>query len=267
MDNRPIGVFDSGLGGLTVAKEIMNLMPNESIIYFGDTGRVPYGTRSNDTIKKYTEQDIRFLKEFDIKAIVIACGTASSVALDYVRDKFDTPITGVVEPTAKMAVNATKNGKIGLLGTKGTINSGAYEKLIGELNQDIKVIPSPCSLFVPIVENGYANTEIARIAALDYLKPIIDEGADTIILGCTHYPLLEKTISGIMGDKITLINSGVPTAKHLLNYLEEHNMRSFGEARHKYYVSDRTDGFTHLAELFLNSKIGDNILKINIEEY
>ena len=267
MDNRPIGVFDSGLGGLTVAKEIMELMPEENIIYFGDTGRVPYGTRSNDTIKKYTEQDIRFLKEFDIKAIVIACGTASSVALDYVRGKFDIPITGVVEPTAKMAVDITKNGKIGLLGTKGTINSGAYEKLIGELNPDITVIPSPCSLFVPIVENGYADTEIARLAALDYLKPAIDAKADTIILGCTHYPLLEKTISGIMGDEVTLINSGVPTAKHLINYLDEHDMRAFGKAEHKYYVSDRTDGFKHLAELFLHSEIGDNILKIDIEKY
>ena len=267
MDNRPIGVFDSGLGGLTVAKEIMKLMPGESIIYFGDTGRVPYGTRSNDTIKKYTEQDIRFLKEFDIKAIVIACGTASSVALDYVRDKFDIPITGVVEPTAKMAVNITKNGKIGLLGTKGTINSGAYERLIGKLNPEITVIPSPCSLFVPIVENGYADTEIARLAAIDYLKPIIEENADTIILGCTHYPLLEKTISGIMGDRVTLINSGIPTATDLMNYLDKHNMRSNSKAENKYYVSDRVDGFAYLAEMFLNSKIGDKILKIDIEKY
>ncbi len=192
MDNRPIGIFDSGLGGLTCVREVMNIMPGEDIIYFGDTGRVPYGTRSSATIVKYVRQDINFLRKFDIKFIIIACGTASSAALPHITTEYDTDIIGVVEPASKMAVNATKNGRIGVLGTKGTINSGKYSQKIRNLNAEIEVISNACPMFVPIVENGYADTEVARILAEEYLDVMIKKNVDTIILGLHPLPPAAK---------------------------------------------------------------------------
>ena len=196
MDKRPIGVFDSGMGGLTVVKEIRRLMPNESIIYFGDTGRVPYGNRGTDTIIKYVKQDINFLKSNDIKAIVVACGTASAVALPAINDS-DVPIIGVVEPTAQYALDTTKNGKIGIIGTTATINSGMYQSLLSAKN-GITVYEKACPLFVPLAENGYSNSEVARIVAKDYLWDLKEKGVYTLILGCTHYPLLKNAIKYIM---------------------------------------------------------------------
>lgn len=269
MDNRPIGIFDSGLGGLTCVREVMSIMPNEDIIYFGDTGRVPYGTRSSATIVKYVRQDINFLRRFDIKFIVIACGTASSAALPHITTEYDTDIIGVVDPASRQAAEATRNGIVGVLGTRGTINSKKYSEKIGNLNPDIKVISNACPMFVPIVENGYADTEVARILAREYLEPIIKAGADTIILGCTHYPLLRKTIQDIVGDGVTLIDSGSAAAYDAKRIMTEHSLltdRTDGGTV-RYYVSDTIHGFEELGSLFLSKKIVGDVSKIDIEKY
>lgn len=269
MDNRPIGIFDSGLGGLTCVREVMNIMPGEDIIYFGDTGRVPYGTRSSATIVKYVRQDINFLRRFDIKFIIIACGTASSAALPHITTEYDTDIIGVVEPASKQAALTTRNGVIGVLGTRGTINSGKYAEEIGKLDPGFKVVSNACPMFVPIVENGYADTEVARILAEEYLEPVINGGADTIILGCTHYPLLKNTIRGIVGDEVTLIDSGAAAAQAAKERMAATGLLSDredeGEAR--YYVSDTVHGFEELGSLFLSKKIVGDVSKIDIEKF
>lgn len=269
MDNRPIGIFDSGLGGLTCVKEVMNIMPNENIIYFGDTGRVPYGTRSSDTIIKYVRQDINFLRQFDIKLIVIACGTASSAALPYITTEYDTDIIGVVEPASKMAVAATKNGKIGVLGTSGTINSEKYSEQIGNLNPEIKVISRACPMFVPVVENGYANSEVAEILANEYLKVMIENEVDTVILGCTHYPLLRDIIQSVVGTNVTLIDSGAAAAFEAKQIMSERGLFSDREepGNANYYVSDTIHGFEELGSLFLTKEIVGDVSKIDIEKF
>ena len=194
MDNRAIGIFDSGLGGLTCVREVMNIMPNEDIIYFGDTGRVPYGTRSSATIVKYVRQDINFLRKFNIKFIIIACGTASSAALPHITTEYDTDIIGVVEPASRAAAAATRNKRVGVLGTQGTINSNKYKDRIYAIDPGIEVVSKACPMFVPVVENGYADSEIATILAREYLKPLIEAEVDTIILGCTLF--LNRKIVG-----------------------------------------------------------------------
>ncbi|MBQ2670200.1 MAG: glutamate racemase, partial [Clostridia bacterium] len=188
MNNKSIGVFDSGLGGLTAVKQIMKELPNENIIYFGDTGRVPYGTRSRDTILKYTRGDIRFLKTFDVKVIVIACGTASSAALPMIKNEFDVPIVGVIDAAVYAAVRATKNTKIGVIGTSGTIKSGEYEKQIKAYDSSMEVYSKACPMFVPLVENGYFDSPVTKLIVEEYLEDIRSEGVDTLILGCTHSP-------------------------------------------------------------------------------
>lgn len=264
MDNRPIGVFDSGLGGLTVMREIMERMPNESIVYFGDTGRVPYGTRGTETIIKYVVSDINFLMKFDIKAIVVACGTASSVSLDYVVDKYDLPIIGVVSPTSDAAAKATKNKRIGVLGTSGTINSGSYERALKNIDSTIEVVSKACPLFVPLVENGYLNNEVVRLVAAEYLKPLIEAGVDTIILGCTHYPLLSEVICDIMSADVVLINSGGPTSDYVCELLKQKNMLSNQKAEYKYFVSDDVSNFVTLGSMFLQRHIDNEVSRIEI---
>lgn len=257
MNNKPIGVFDSGLGGLTAVKEIMSVLPNEDIIYFGDTGRVPYGSRSKDTIIKYTKQDINFLKSFDIKIILAACGTASSVALPNIREG-NIKVIGVVEPAAKAAVKATKNKKIAVLGTKGTIKSGAYEKLVKNLLPEAEITSVACPLFVPLVENGYTDMEATYLVAKDYLDQVIKSGADTVILGCTHYPMLEKVIQKVLGVSVALINVGKAAADYLKDLLESTDELS-GEKlpSYEFYASDCDSGFDELAGMFLNRDISD----------
>jgi len=269
MDNRPIGVFDSGLGGLTAVKELMNQLPGESIVYFGDTGRVPYGTRSNQTVIKYVLQDIRFLLNFDIKFIIIACGTASSIALEAVQDKFEVPIIGVVNSTAEQAVRTTVNKKIGIIGTQGTINSGAYERKIKELDSEVKTFSKPCPLFVPLVENGYLDNKVVRLVAEEYLEPLIAEQVDTLILGCTHYPLLKKVISDIMGEHVRLIDPGVETARYVKELFKSNHMLadSRSKSTYRYFVSDSIDNFSRLGSLFLQKQINDAVEKIDIEKY
>ncbi|MBE7021403.1 MAG: glutamate racemase [Ruminococcaceae bacterium] len=268
--DRYIGVFDSGLGGLTNVKELHRLLPGENIVYFGDTGRVPYGSRSNDTIIKYTFQDIRFLKSFPLKAIIIACGTVSSIALDVVRKtEPDLPIIGVVEPSVKKAISLTKNGKIGVIGTEGTIRSGAYGDMVLKEAGNYRVFEKSCPLFVPLVENGYIESEATRIIVRDYLTPLKTSGIDTLILGCTHYPLLTDVIREVMGDEVSLISPGVETAAWAKSYLEEEGLLNtsgkVGET--EYYVSDGADKFARLAENFLGSPIYEDVKKIDIESW
>lgn len=269
MDTRSIGVFDSGLGGLTAVKQIMEELPCENIVYFGDTGRVPYGTRSPETIIKYSKNDVNFLLKQNVKMIVIACGTVSSTALDVLKAEYKIPILGVVEATAQAAINATKNGKIGIIGTPGTIKSGSYEKFIAAQNPCVRTFSKACPLFVPLVENGHFETDVARLVVADYLKEIKAQRVDTLILGCTHYPLLSKTISEYMGDGVTLINAGCEVAKELKWRLEKEGLLC-GEEKNgtcSYFVSDNVDGFENLGGLFLERKINGQVEKIDIERY
>lgn len=270
MDNRPIGVFDSGLGGLTCVREIMKIMPDEDVIYFGDTGRVPYGTRGKDTLLKYVRQDIRFLEQFDIKMIIIACGTASSAALPVVDDEFKSDIIGVVEPAAKMAVKATKNKRIGVLGTTGTVKSGKYPEYIRQICPDAEVFQKACPMFVPLVESGYADSDVTKIIAEDYLKEIKEKNIDTLILGCTHYPLIKEVIGEIMGEGVTLIDSGAAAADWAYEQLKSKDMLNKGSkksAEYKYFVSDATDDFVALGSMFLSRQINENVEKVDIEKY
>ncbi len=269
MDTRPIGIFDSGLGGLTAVKEFNRILPGEDVIYFGDTGRVPYGTRSDETILKYVRQDIRFLMSHDIKGIIIACGTASSVALDTVKKEFDIPIIGVVRPAAKAALRATKNKKIGVLGTTGTINSGSYEKMLKHLSADAEIYTRACPMFVPLVENGYLNSEATNIIAREYLLPLKEKGVDTLILGCTHYPLLYETISAIMGSEVTLIDSGSVTADEVKEKMKVADMlnESGRPGLNRYYVTDAVSQFETLGSVFLEKKIEGQVAKTDIEKW
>ncbi|MGN0107088.1 MAG: glutamate racemase [Hominilimicola sp.] len=269
MNNKSIGVFDSGLGGLTAVKQIMQELPNENIIYFGDTGRVPYGTRSRDTILKYTRGDIRFLKTFDVKIIVIACGTASSAALPMIKNEFDVPIVGVIDAAVYAAVRATKNKKIGVIGTSGTIKSGEYEKQISEYDSSMQVFAKACPMFVPLVENGYFDSPVTKLIVEEYLEEIRAQGVDTLILGCTHYPLLEKVIHEYMGDGVTLINSGAEVAKYLKKKLDDEMAHSerVDEHQYRYYVSDDISSFEELGGIFLEKEINGQVNKIDIEKY
>lgn len=267
MDNRCIGVFDSGLGGLTCVSEMIKVLGNENIVYFGDTGRVPYGSRSEETIIKYVRDDIAFLMKHDIKLIVAACGTASTVALPVLDGEYSVPVIGVVEPAVNAAVNATRNGKIGIIGTAGTIANGKYAKLIGEKNPEIKTISIPCPLFVPLVENGLLDHEITRLTVKMYLEKIKDSGADTLILGCTHYPMLKKVIAEYMGEGVTLIDPGAETAHFVKKFLEERDELSdkCETAENRYFVSDAVDGFEKIAGLFMGQDISGLVKKVDIE--
>ena len=266
-DNRPIGVFDSGLGGLTVVREMQKAMPNESIVYFGDTGRVPYGTKSRDTIKLYTKQDIEFLLKNDVKAIVAACGTVSSVALPELP-ALPVPVEGVVVPSAIAAVKKTKNGRIGVIGTSATINSGAYRSEITRLMPDAQIFEKACPLFVPIVESGWIerDNEIAVLTAKKYLSSLKDEGIDVLILGCTHFPLLSDIIGDFMGNSVELIDTGYEAAHYVLSMLAENGIESNNEkGSYQYFVSDRVDDFSSMAAILLGKDISDETHKACVD--
>lgn len=269
MSSSYIGVFDSGLGGLTAVKELMHLLPNEPIVYFGDTGRVPYGTKSNETIVKYTKSDIRFLSTFDLKMVIVACGTASTIALPHVQENLSVPIVGVADAAAKAAAQATKNKKVGIIGTNGSIRSGAYEKLIRAEDEAIETISVACPLFVPLVETGHLTGEIARLAAEEYLTGIKKAGVDTLILGCTHYPLLKDTIQSVMGEKVTLIDPGKATAGYAKEYLKEKNLlcEETPKEQYRFFVSDCPDDFLELGSRFLEKPIPGGVERIDIEKY
>lgn len=269
MDNRYIGVFDSGVGGLSAVKELIKKLPGENIVYFGDTGRVPYGTRSNETIIKYAVGDMNFLKTHDIKLVVIACGTVSSVATETLKSMFNIPIIGVVEPTARAAAMATKNKKIGIIGTSSTVASGKYEQAIGEIDKDIFVHSIACPMFVPLAENNMAESEAAYLIAKEYLSGFDGMGIDTLILGCTHYPLLKNTVRRVMGDNIALIDAGKSTADFAAQKLHSENKLAEKKAdkQYKFFVSDSVDGFLNVANIFLDKDISEMIEKIDIERY
>ena len=267
----PIGVFDSGVGGLTVAREIMRQIPNEKIIYFGDTARVPYGSKSQETVTRFSKQIVRFLQTFQVKTIVVACNTASAYALDELEKECEIPIIGVVKPGAKVAAEVTRNGRIGVIATEATIGSQIYSKYIKELNRDVTIYGKACPLFVPLVEEGLWQDPVTDEIARRYLAELIDIDIDTLILGCTHYPLIRSTLGRIMGGDETLVNPAYETARELKELLEEKGLLNeeppkLGENQYRFYVSDGAEKFKR----FANSIIKYGILSaktINIEEY
>lgn len=270
MNNNAIGVFDSGLGGLSAVKQMLKAMPNENIIYFGDTGRVPYGNRSKETIRRYAMQDANFLLKNNVKMVVAACGTVSSVAPD-LKDILSVPYTGVVLPTCFTALNVSRNGKIGVIGTTATINSHSYKTRIQEKNPAFEVYEQDCPLFVPLVENGIIdrNDMIVKLVVEKYLSPLKDAKVDTVILGCTHYPILKEAIGDFMGEDVTLIDSGKETALYTKKVLCENNLlntqNETGTAQ--FFVSDTPDNFEKIASLFLSTDMKNTAKRINIEEY
>lgn len=270
MDKRPIGVFDSGLGGLTALRELARIMPEEDLIYFGDTGRVPYGGRSRETLVRYALQDAAFLRSFDTKAIVVACGTVSTNAMDELRAACGVPVYGVVEPAAAAAVHAAKGGRIGLIGTEASIRSGAYERAVQRLAPGTEVVSAACPLLVPLVENGryQAEDRVVDLVLNDYLEPLRSARVDTLILGCTHYPLLSEAIAGIMGPEVTLINVGEQCARTVAEDLAGRGLRTSGTqpGEHRFFVSDTTGGFGRLATLFLGENVSD-VEQIDITAY
>lgn len=266
----PIGVFDSGVGGLTVAREIMRHLPNEDIVYFGDTARVPYGSKSRDNIIRYSRQIIRFLETKGVKAIVIACNTASALALDVVSQETNVPIIGVVEPGARAALEATETKKIGVIGTEATIRSAMYEKIIQGIDAETTVIGKACPLFVPLVEEGFAKHKVTEEIIDYYLASFMETDIDSLILGCTHYPLLRSKIRQYVGDQICLVNPAYETAMDLKKLLEESGManteRKEEHGSYSFYVSDAADKFKQFANSILPYDI-ETTKQINIEEY
>ena len=265
MSSLPIGVFDSGIGGLTVLREVFRVLRRESTVYLGDTARVPYGIRSAETVTRYAFQNTAFLVEKGVKLLVMACNTASAVSLEAVQEGFPIPVIGVIGPGARGAVRATRNGKIGIIGTEATINSSAYVKAIKRIDDAIDVSGLPCPLFVPLVEEGLTDDEIASLVAERYLRHMKDRGIDTLVLGCTHYPLLKDVIAKVMGDAVTLIDSAVETVREIQEMLELRGMtcEAPGEPSRMFYVTDAPERFKRVGERFLGEEIGD-IIKIDI---
>ena len=265
-----IGIFDSGLGGLSALKEVRRLLPHEDIVYFGDTGRIPYGTRSKETIIKYCLQDLNFLRSQGVDAVMVACGTASSNALDALRASApDLPIVGVIDSGARAAARTSKNKIIGIAGTTATIGSGAFEKKLLEIDGDIKAVSAPCPLFVPLVETGFVedDNEITFLTAKTHLKNIVQSGADALILGCTHYPIIAGAISRVLPDA-ALINVGAAAAEELCDIISARtNMDTSHTGSVKYFVSDEPTGFERIASIFLGEEIRDTVTRIDIEKY
>lgn len=267
MEN-PIGVFDSGVGGLTVAREIMRQLPNEDLVYFGDTARVPYGSKSKNTVLKYSRQIVRFLLTKNVKAIVVACNTASALALDEIAEEIDIPIIGVVKPGAKMAVETTKTGNVGVIGTASTVKSGIYNDYIRELDPEITVVSKACPLFVPLVEEGLLEDRVTEDIVSRYLQVMKEYKVDALVLGCTHYPLIRHTIKRFMGEEVTLVNPAFETAKSLKELLTEQGMlnKSKHKPHHGYYVSDGVESFISFADSVLPCHVTDTRV-VDIESY
>ena len=260
-----IGVFDSGMGGLTVVRELMHQLPNESIIYFGDTARVPYGPKSPDTVLRYSREITSYLKDQGVKALVIACNTATAHALPALRREFDMPIVGVIEPGAQAAATATKTKRVGVIGTAGTIKSRAYEKEIRKLLPDVEVTAQACALFVPLVEEGWLDSEVTHAIARNYLASIVSADVDTLVLGCTHYPLMKTVIGNVVGRDVRLIDSAQETARQAGEILRAHGLENETPdgARYRFIASDAPDTFLGLGERFLGSPI-DRVEKVTL---
>lgn len=256
--NRPIGIFDSGVGGLTVVKEIKKLLPNENIVYFGDTARVPYGTKSKATIIKFSIENVHFLLKFNVKLIVIACNTASSFSLESLKRFFKVPIIGVIKPGAFGAARITANNRIGVIGTRGTIASNSYEKEIKRINPKVQVFSAACPLFVPLVEEGILKNDIAYKIAEGYLRDLKKKNIDTLILGCTHYPLLKNIIKDIMGNNVSLVDSASEAAKDTRELLLENDVlrkKTSEKPKMRFFVSDEPEKFADLGKKFLGYKL------------
>jgi glutamate racemase len=253
----PIGIFDSGIGGLTVLKEIFTALPRENTIYLGDTARVPYGIRSPETVTRYSFENTRFLSSKQVKMLVIACNTASSVSLDAVRENFPVPVVGVIEPGAKAAAAATKNKKVGVIGTEATVKSNSYPRAIRSVDSSVEVFSIPCPLFVPFVEEGWTEGLITEMVAERYLADIRAKGIDTLVLGCTHYPLLKTVLAKVMGDGVRLIDSAIETAREIRSILRSSSLlnESAGSVNHEFYVTDAPQKFLYVGERFLGRKI------------
>jgi glutamate racemase len=266
LHRRPIGVFDSGIGGLTVARALFELLPNEDIIYLGDSARLPYGTKSKETVILYSIECMKFLLSKKVKMVVVACNTASSVAVPFLQKITKVPLIGVLIPGSEAAVRKSRNGKIGVIGTRGTINSQSYKKQIHKTDKSTKVFQQACSLFVQLAEDGWTENRIAELTAMEYLKDIRKSGIDTLILGCTHYPILKKTISKVVGKGIKLIDSGEETAKQVKDILTAGNLLNTGKknGEHRFFVTDFPNNFHQIAERFLGKKIKNvKLAKIN----
>ena len=260
LKQRPLGIFDSGIGGLTVLKEIMEVLPDEDTVYLGDTARVPYGTKSGPTVRRYAVENAGFLLKHGIKLLVVACNTASAYALDELKESLDIPVIGVILPGARMAAAVSRNKKVGVIGTDGTIKSGAYFDAIKNIDPEVTVFSKACPLFVPLAEEGWTEGEVARLVAEEYLKEIKGEGVDVVLLGCTHYPLLKKVIAGVMGEGVKLIDSAYATAIEVKNLLSQKGLlREKGEAGRKplrkFFVTDSPERFLKVGKRFLSDSL------------
>jgi glutamate racemase len=264
---RAIGIFDSGVGGLTVLRELARALPQEDTIYFGDTARVPYGTKSPDTVIRYSQEIASFLMTRDIKLLVVACNTASAVALPALRRQLPIPVVGVIEPGARRAVEVTRSGVVGVIGTAGTIRSSAYSRAIKRLNPTISVLAKPCPLFVPLAEEGWTDNEIARLTAHQYLDELRQAGVDSLVLGCTHYPLLKKIIAEAMGPQVALVDSAEETARTVATILQEKKLLrpAAEQGNHHYYVTDVPAGFIRVGNRFLGGKLGD-VYQVSLDD-
>lgn len=250
-------MFDSGIGGLTVVRELMRQLPNERIIYFGDTARVPYGPKSPDTVRRYSREIATWLQHQGVKAIVVACNTATAHALDTLTSEFGFPIVGVVEPGARAAIRASGGGTIGVIGTVGTIGSGAYDRAIHRQAPNARIMARACPLFVPLIEEGWLDTEATRLIATEYLTPLKDDSVDTLVLGCTHYPLLKPLIADVVGDRVRLIDSAHETAAETARVLDCAGLRTPGSltGQHRFVASDAPEQFLRLGQRFLGTAI------------
>lgn len=268
MNNAPIGIFDSGIGGLTVAKQIIKSLPHENIIYLGDTARVPYGPRSKEVVTKFALEMAQFMKKRKVKALVIACNTISGLSYDEVKEAIYPAITlGVIKPAVREAIETTRNNKIGIIGTVGTIKSGSYQKMLKFYDSGAEIFSSACPLFVPLAEEGMGNHNAAKLIAKDYLKQFVDNGVDTLVLGCTHYPLLYQAITETMGKNVTLIDSAKPTADMLKERLEEAGMLSDNpNPTHEFFVTDAPERVIKVAGRFFGEQLDGKLKKVNLED-
>jgi glutamate racemase len=255
--NRPIGIIDSGVGGLTVAKEVMRQLPHEQIVYLGDTARCPYGPRSAEEVLKFTWEITQFLMERQIKMLVIACNTATAVALEEIRSELRIPVLGVIHPGARTAIKNTVNYQIGIIGTEGTVKSGAYEQALKSINRKTNVVSLACPKFVPLVESGEYNGPVAERVVAETLAPLRNQGLDTLILGCTHYPLLEPLIKRVMGDRVNVISSGEETAREVSTILHHNGiLNTTGEEPvHEFYTTGSKKIFSEIATQWLERPI------------
>ena len=267
MSWQAVGIFDSGVGGLTVLRELIRVLPQEDTIYFGDTARVPYGTKSPETVTRYAHEITSFLIRRDIKLLVVACNTASAVALASLKRHFPIPVVGVIEPGARRAVEVTRSGRIGVIGTSGTIRSSAYTRAIKRLNPSAEVLTKACPLFVPLAEEGWTDNQVARLTAQTYLQELKDADIDTLVLGCTHYPLLKPVIAEIMGSGVTLVDSAAETARTVAEILRQKKLlRPASETgNHHYYVTDIPAGFIRVGNRFLGGRLGD-VYQVNLDQ-